>query len=209
MGKREAERRLLMRLAEPVVGPAVRRGLSPFAFTYTAFALALVAAALYCLHGASAFLIPLAGTVYLVSAFLDAVDGEVARRQGRASEKGAFLDSVLDKASEAAVSVGLAFAVEPLAALLFASGSLLVSYTRARAEALGVELAGIGIAERAERTLILFVGSAATPFLGTEALLAALLLAALLSFLTVAQRVRMTVRVLDARARVGDPRGPT
>ncbi|MDJ0274853.1 MAG: CDP-alcohol phosphatidyltransferase family protein [Nitrososphaerota archaeon] len=198
MGKRETERMLLMKLAEPVVGFAVRKGLSPFALTYSAFALALVAAALYGLNGFSAFLVPLAGTVYLVSAFLDAIDGEVARRQGRASERGAFLDSVLDKASEVAVSVGLAFAVEPLAAILFASGSLLVSYARARAEALGVELAGVGIAERAERTIILFVGSLMRPVLGAEALLAALLLAALLSFLTVAQRVLVTVRRLSA-----------
>jgi len=209
MGKREAERRLLMRIAGPVVEPAVRRGISPFAFTYTAFVLALAAAALYPLHSISSFFVPLAGTVYLVSAFLDAIDGEVARRQGRASARGALVDSMLDKASEVAVSAGLAFAADPLAALLFGTSSLLVSYTRARAEALGVELAGIGIAERAERTLILFVGSIAYVALGREALTVALLGASLLSFVTVLQRSVETFRRLGAGNPDGAPRGPT
>jgi len=208
MGKREAERRLLMRIAGAFVEPAVRKGISPFAFTYAAFLLALLSAALYPLHGISSLFVPLAGTVYLASAFLDAIDGEVARRQGRASARGAFVDSVLDKASEVAVSLGLAFAAEPLMALLFGTSSLLVSYTRARAEALGVELAGIGIAERAERTLILFAGSIAYIALGREALTVALLLASLLSLITVLQRVVETFRRLGAVGPDGPPRGP-
>ena len=208
MGKREAERRLLMRIAGPVVEPAVRRGVSPYAFTYAAFLLALLSAALYPLHGISFLFVPLAGTVYLASAFLDAIDGEVARRQGRASARGAFVDSVLDKASEVAVSLGLSFAADPLMALLFGTSSLLVSYTRARAEALGVELAGIGIAERAERTLILFAGSIAYIALGREVLKVALLLASLLSFITVLQRVVETFRRLGAAGPDGPPRGP-
>jgi archaetidylinositol phosphate synthase len=150
----------------------------------------------------------LAGTVYLVSAFLDAVDGEVARRQGRASAKGAFIDSVLDKASEVSVSVGLAFAADPLAALFFGTGSLLVSYTRARAESLGVDLAGVGIAERAERTIVLFLGSIAYIAFGKEALTVALLAASLLSFVTVFQRTAETLRRLGAENPDGAPRGP-
>ncbi len=209
MGKREAERRLLMRIAGPVVNPAVRRGVSPYAFTYAAFVLALAAAALYPLHSASFLFVPLAGTVYLASAFLDAVDGEVARRQGRASARGAFVDSVLDKASEAAVSVGLAFVVDPLVALLFVTGSLLVSYTRARAEALGVELAGIGIAERAERTLILFVGSIAYVAFGKEVLTISLLAASFLSFITVLQRSVETFKRLGPGEHGGAPRRQT
>ena len=105
-------------------------------------------------------LIPvIGGVLLLISGFFDVVDGSVARVTKQASKKGAFLDSSFDKISEVVIFAGIAFGgLAPALWCLIALGlSLLVSYTRARAESLGVELKGIGIGERAERMLILAI----------------------------------------------------
>lgn len=101
----------------------------------------------------------LGGIVLLISGFFDIVDGAVARVTKSSSRKGSFLDSSLDKLSEVAVFLGLAIGdlAEPLLCMIALSLSLIVSYIRARAESLGIELKGIGIGERAERLLILAI----------------------------------------------------
>src|SRR5205823_9758245 len=94
----------------------------------------------------------------------DTLDGALARVAGRATTFGAFLDSTLDRYSEAALLLGLLYdagrrgdlAAEVLAFLVIV-GSLLVSYARARAEGLGLECE-VGIAPRPERVLILGLG---------------------------------------------------
>jgi archaetidylinositol phosphate synthase len=95
----------------------------------------------------------------LISGFFDIVDGSVARVTKQTSKKGAFLDSSFDKISEVVIFAGIAFGslVDPFWCLVALGISILVSYTRARAESLGVELKGIGIGERAERMLVLAV----------------------------------------------------
>ena len=99
------------------------------------------------------------GVLLLLSGFFDIVDGSVARITKQASKKGAFLDSSFDKISEVVIFGGIAIGslASPFWCLLALGLSLLVSYTRARAESLGVELKGIGIGERAERMLILAI----------------------------------------------------
>ncbi len=101
----------------------------------------------------------LGGIVLLISGFFDIVDGAVARVTKSSSRKGSFLDSSLDKLSEVAIFLGLAIGdlAEPLLCMIALSLSLIVSYIRARAESLGIELKGIGIGERAERLLILAI----------------------------------------------------
>jgi archaetidylinositol phosphate synthase len=101
----------------------------------------------------------LGGTLLLISGFFDIVDGTVAKIAKRSSKKGSFLDSTFDKMSEVAVFSGLAIGnlAEPILCMIALSLSLLVSYIRARAESLGVDLKGIGIGERAERLLILAI----------------------------------------------------
>ncbi|HZC48457.1 MAG TPA: CDP-alcohol phosphatidyltransferase family protein [Nitrososphaeraceae archaeon] len=101
----------------------------------------------------------LGGIVLLISGFFDIVDGNVARVTKRTSKKGSFLDSSLDKLSEVAVFLGLTIGhlAEPLLCMIALSLSLIVSYIRAKAESLGIELKGIGIGERAERLLILAI----------------------------------------------------
>jgi len=93
----------------------------------------------------------------------DIVDGAVARVTGKTSKQGAFLDSTLDRVAEVAVFAGILVGgySSPILVLLALSFSLLVSYTRAKGDALGVALSGIGIGERSERLLILAVLSIA------------------------------------------------
>jgi CDP-diacylglycerol--glycerol-3-phosphate 3-phosphatidyltransferase len=104
-----------------------------------------------------------AGWAVLLGGVADILDGRVARARGMASRRGAFIDSTLDRFAEFAMFVGLAawFRLEPVALVLVVmslGGSLLVSYTRARGESVGV-LCKLGVMQRAERLML--VGFAA------------------------------------------------
>jgi archaetidylinositol phosphate synthase len=101
----------------------------------------------------------LGGSLLLISGFFDIVDGTVAKITKKSSKEGSFLDSSFDKISEVSVFLGLSIGnlAEPILCTIALSLSLLVSYIRARAESLGVDLKGIGIGERAERLLILAI----------------------------------------------------
>lgn len=98
------------------------------------------------------------GVLLLVSGFFDIVDGQVARIT-KTTNRGAFLDSVLDKISEVAIFLGILIGgySEGYLVILAITLSLLVSYTRARAESFGIKLQGIGIGERAERLLVVAI----------------------------------------------------
>jgi CDP-diacylglycerol--glycerol-3-phosphate 3-phosphatidyltransferase len=103
----------------------------------------------------------IAGVVMLLGGLFDALDGAVARESNRMSDFGAFLDSTLDRLSEATIFVGIIFfyaaAARPYEALLAGVAmtfSLLTSYARARAEGLGMECQ-VGLLERAGRVVIL------------------------------------------------------
>jgi archaetidylinositol phosphate synthase len=103
------------------------------------------------------------GILILIAGGLDIVDGAVARVMGRVSRRGAFLDSTLDRVAEVVIFLGiLAGRLAPPSLVLTAlSLSLLVSYTRAKGDALGIALSGVGIGERSERLLVLAVTSIA------------------------------------------------
>ena len=103
----------------------------------------------------------LAAISLVASGILDVLDGAVARVTHRVSKSGSFNDSTLDRLAELAVYAGIIYGsyVSPVAVLLALSFSLLVSYTRAKGDSLGVSLSGIGIGERAERLLVLIVFS--------------------------------------------------
>lgn len=97
------------------------------------------------------------------SGLTDLLDGTVARTSGSASPRGAFFDSVVDRVSDAVVLGGIAWYLAgtsphlPVLALAVAAASMLVSYERARAEALGFTARG-GLMERAERMVVLGAG---------------------------------------------------
>ncbi len=101
----------------------------------------------------------IASIMLLISGFFDIVDGSVARVMKKITTRGAFLDSNLDKVSEAIIFIAIAIGglSNPILAMIALSTSILVSYLRARAESLGIELKGVGVGERAERLLILAI----------------------------------------------------
>jgi CDP-diacylglycerol---glycerol-3-phosphate 3-phosphatidyltransferase len=150
---------------------------------------------------------PRLGAVWLLlSGLLDILDGQVARRGGMVSTFGGFFDSTLDRVGEAILYAGIAIYFQtadgqsqPVLAVVLAmaalTGSFLVSYTRARAEGLGLDCR-VGLAQRPER--ILGVG-APTLFFGAGPhgllLLTIIGLLAVLSWITVAQRVRHVFRL--------------
>ena len=138
------------------------------------------------------------GLLLAVSGFFDVLDGSVARATGRTSQRGAFLDSTLDRVSEVVVFLGVLVGgyASPFLVLVALSLSLLVSYTRAKGDALGVSLAGIGVGERSERLVVLI----ATSLLGVVGI--GVLIIALLALITFVQR---TVKVSMALARAEKP----
>ena len=105
------------------------------------------------------FSLIIGGIVLLVAGFFDIVDGQVARATKKITKTGGFLDSVFDKIAEVAIFFGILVGgfAEPYLVFLAISLSLLVSYTRSKAESLGIKLQGIGIGERAERLLVIAI----------------------------------------------------
>jgi CDP-diacylglycerol--glycerol-3-phosphate 3-phosphatidyltransferase len=133
--------------------------LTPNMISMTGLALNVVAAVLVTQR-----LFFLAGIAFIVGSVMDTLDGRYSRMSGKGTPFGAFLDSTLDRVEEGVVlttvaayfsSRGMDFAVG--ACVLAVLGSLMVSYTRARAEALGVENKG-GLATRPVRVVILSIG---------------------------------------------------
>ncbi len=99
------------------------------------------------------------GVLLLISGFFDMVDGQVARITGKTSKKGSYLDSMFDKIAEVAIFLGLLIGgyAEPYLVMLAITLSLLVSYARAKSDALNINMQGIGIGERAERLLVIAI----------------------------------------------------
>jgi len=137
----------------------------------------------------------IATVVVTLSAFTDLIDGAMARQLGRSRKFGAFLDSTMDRIADGAVfgSVAYYFAVQQrhwtlVAALICLVSGQLVSYVRARAEGLGLT-AKVGVAERAERLILLGLGGLASGFGLRYGMDAALWLLAALSLITIGQRI--------------------
>jgi CDP-diacylglycerol--glycerol-3-phosphate 3-phosphatidyltransferase len=194
-------------IVRPLARALAKRGVKPDHLTYLGLGLSLLAAMLL---GRGDFIS--AAFVIGVAGLCDILDGDVARERGTASSFGAFLDSTLDRIGEGALYAGLAnyyftrssggslwirgelqadarwgdpdghtMAVLCLAILIL---SFLVSYTRARAEGLGLECK-VGIMERPERLLALGAGA----LLGQRFMPGVLGLLFLLTLVTVLQRV--------------------
>jgi phosphatidylglycerophosphate synthase len=137
-------------------------GLSPNAVTLLAFLLSLVAAALYYYAptGGRSLLLGAAATLFL-SAYLDAVDGRLARATGRQTRGGDFLDHALDRFSDVALVMAIGFSgmADARVALAALAGMLLASYMGTQAQAVGVGRNYKGLAGRADRLFVLFTAS--------------------------------------------------
>ena len=132
-------------------------GLSPNFWTMVGFVFAIISALVYGLG--LEFGLIIGGILLLVSGFFDMVDGQVARVTGKTSQKGSYLDSMFDKIAEVAIFLGLLIGgyAEPYLVMLAITLSLLVSYARAKSDALNIKLQGVGIGERAERLLVIAI----------------------------------------------------
>ena len=179
-----------------------KAGFTPNSVTGLGLLLTLVASLFYSTGLASGWLV--FGTVLalLVGAYLDAVDGALARRFHKISKMGGILDSVLDRVGETAIYTGLALGglVPGWLSLWGLSASLIVSYVRARVDVEGVKLKGVGLAERPERLLILLVSTTFAAF-NILALEFGVTLVALLSTVTIIERLYRTRLVLSGASR--------
>jgi CDP-diacylglycerol---glycerol-3-phosphate 3-phosphatidyltransferase len=143
------------------------------------------------------------GLLSLLSGLPDMLDGAVAKATGRSSRRGAFLDSVVDRLSDAAVLAGIVWLgisrneprVAVLAAMVLAL-SLIVSYVKARAESLGYEC-NVGIAERPERVVVLGVA------LLVGHVLAGLWVLLIAAAITVVQRIMRVWQQPDVEPDIG------
>jgi phosphatidylglycerophosphate synthase len=188
---------------DPFEALLVRVGVRPIAITYAQVVVSVAVAAAY-----AAGLIFTAGFLVLFAGTLDILDGKVARRGNGASARGAFLDSVMDRYAEfvgyAGLIVYFADGWRVWAVLLAILGGVMVSYTRARAEGLGVRCE-IGLLQRPERFVLLGFGSIfgalAQHMVGGPQLLltATIVVLAVLSNVTALQRVVYVSRQLEGR----------
>lgn len=184
-------RRVAETLFSPMVGILAAKGVTPNQITWAGLLGYGVIAGLLVAN-----LPRTAGVALAILGPLDAIDGMLARKNGQVTSKGAFLDSTLDRYAEVLLFLGLIFhllkapddrflnAFLILAAL---SGSLLVSYTRARAEALGFSCK-IGLMTRFERLLIISIA------LILDVMQPALIFLAILTHLTAFQRIRYVMK---------------
>ena len=189
------ERRALVRDA------LIESRLTPNAISMTGLVLNVVAAVLVWER-----YFVLGGIAFIVGSICDTLDGRYSRMSGKGTPFGAFLDSTLDRIEEGVVLTAVCayFADEDMAFAAAATvvavlASLMVSYTRARAEALGVECK-VGIADRAVRVVVLSVGLV---FGFLQAIEPAVYLLALMAVITVFQRIfhvrsELTKPVTDA-----------
>ncbi len=186
-------------------------GLTPNRISVIGFVLSLVSAMSYALASQMSWLLLLAVFFLLASGFCDTMDGIVARTYKQTTAFGGFFDSVLDRFADGASYAGIIIAGlcsaafggywGTIVALIALVASMLVSYTRARAEIIGVKMESVGIAERAERMLILATVSI-IGFFWLPALGYGVGLIAVLSIVTVLQRALHVYRELKKKAAV-------
>jgi archaetidylinositol phosphate synthase len=131
------------------------------------------------------------GLLIALSGFFDIIDGAVARNHGSHSQFGSILDSTTDRLTDAFIIMGIILGgfITPFIGILAIIASFSVSYVRARMESEGVK-GDVGIAERAERLVIIMIGAFLSYALGMNIILEyAIILIVILGFFTVFQRI--------------------
>ncbi len=187
-------------------------GISPNAVSLAGLSLSLISGLVY---ASGAFFC--AGVILILAGTCDVLDGQMARLTGKISLFGAFLDSAIDRFSELFIFLGLAWHFSRLSAenpesalgsvvvlilILALSGSFMVSYTRARAEGLGVECK-VGWMQRPERLALLILGSlfAGLPVVGPSIMIGTILIIAVLGNYTAVQRIIYVKNQLSEKGR--------
>src|SRR4051812_28081292 len=196
-----------LRVIEPAISLLARNRVSPNAIT-TVGTLVTVAAGVVYATGH----IMTAGWIMAVTSFFDVIDGEVARRTGRCTVFGAFYDSSLDRVADGALMAGLTvfYATNPIhhniymmvVCLVGIVGTFMVSYTRARAESLGID-AKVGVMQRPERIVLLSAPQALFGlFRNGWVLIAIVILLSVTAWITAVQRIAFVydaTKTMDAR----------
>ena len=180
-------------LASRSIVGLTRTRITPNALTTSGVSLCLAASVLVFFENRNTWVFYGAGAaLFVVGSILDILDGALARAGGKTTPFGAFLDSTTDRIGEGAMLGAIALVFHrhdhPVAlALTFAavSGSFLVSYTRARADALGLR-GDVGIGSRAERVVVITAGLVFAPWGGLQW---AIYLLAATAWVTVVQRI--------------------
>lgn len=195
----------LARVVDPIARRLLRLGVTPNAVTVAGTVGVLVGALAF---GARGDLVT-GALIVTFFALTDLLDGTMARMRGGSTRFGAFLDSSMDRVADGAVFGAVAYYLGTrddhagvAAALLCLIGGNLVSYVKARAEGLDLTC-NVGIAERAERLIVVGVGGLLAGLGLAWALPAALWLLAALSFVTVGQRIAHVRRQAMAADRAG------
>ncbi len=176
---------------QPLGAAIGKSGVTPNTISTISLLISILAALAYSLRT------PLLGAAGLLGAgFIDMLDGGVARATGSASRFGAVYDHVLDRYAEFAILIGIGLGglVSWLWVVFGLFGMVMASYTRAKAESSGgLKSCTVGIAERQEKLILILVGSVLEPFIAVS-LTVAIIIAGLLSHVTVVQRLWYTFR---------------
>jgi CDP-diacylglycerol--glycerol-3-phosphate 3-phosphatidyltransferase len=207
-----------LRVVEPAISILARNNVNPNTITTVGTLLTIAAAVVY----ASGHIMT-AGWLMSVTAIFDVIDGQVARRTGKCTVFGAFYDSTLDRVADGALMAGLTvfYMTNPIhhniymvvVCLAGIVGTFLVSYTRARAESLGID-AKVGVMQRPERIVLLSAPQALFGlFWNGWVLMAIIILLSVTSWITAVQRIAFVYRAtkhLDATPirMVSDPATP-
>lgn len=184
-----------VRLMQPLFQPLIRRRIDPNYITTFGFLVTISAGIAFFMGN-----VRIAGALVLAGGFLDIVDGQVARGAGMETVFGSFYDSTLDRVSEIVVFLGIfslyggghpdfGYPWMVYTVALAMAGSLMVSYTRARSDALGIDCK-VGMMQRLERVVL--IGGAALLFGGAfdgAVLTVVLIIMAILTNFTAFQRI--------------------
>lgn len=167
---------------------AERTNLHPDYITILGFILALIAGYLFATKN-----LFFAAIVLGISGFLDMLDGAVARIKFRPTPFGEFLDSVMDRFSDAAIVLGITFGgfINWILGIFLLHSFFTISYVRAKSESIGVNCE-IGIAERPERLIIIFIASILGEFVNLKIMTIFMIFLLLISYITVFQRIHHT-----------------
>jgi archaetidylinositol phosphate synthase len=203
---------MLTRLKQKVQGMLTQEariahtiGLTPNKITIIGAIFAFLSAITYAEWRGQPLYLLAAAILLLFSGFSDALDGIVARLYQQSTVFGGFLDSLLDRYADAVVYIGLILARPRLCdtfwGLTALTGSVLVSYSRARAEAVGTKMESVGFAERAERILILILVSLIAVFWQPQTIInIGIIVLAIISNLTVIQRSLYAYRQMKKKS---------
>jgi CDP-diacylglycerol--glycerol-3-phosphate 3-phosphatidyltransferase len=192
------------RVASRSMTGLARTRVTPSMLTAAGVSLCILASALVYFEYRNEWFFFWAGSiVFAIGSILDILDGALARAGGKATVFGAFLDSTTDRIGEAFMlgAIAVSFARDGNeTALMFTfaalAGSFLVSYTRSKAETLGLK-GDVGIGSRAERVVVICIGLALAPWGGLQW---AIYLLAATAWITVGQRIWSVRKQLKGQA---------